>query len=276
MPFITTKDNTQIFYKDWGNSSGPPVVFSHGWPLNSDNWENQMFFLGNHGYRVIAHDRRGHGRSSQPWDGNEMDTYADDLLALFEHLDLKDVMLVGHSTGGGEVIRFCGRHGTSRVSKAVLVSAVPPLMVKKESNPLGLPIEVFDGFRDAMKKDRAQFFLDVPTGPFFGFNRPGATTSHGLIQSWWQQGMQCGFKGAYDCVKAFSETDFTEDMKKVDIPVLLLHGSDDQIVPIDASAHAGIKLLKKGTLKVFPGAPHALPNILIDEINQELLAFLKS
>jgi non-heme chloroperoxidase len=276
MPFVTTKDNTEIYYKDWGNPSGKPVVFSHGWPLNSDNWENQMFFLGNHGYRVIAHDRRGHGRSSQPWDGNEMDTYADDLLTLLEHLDLKDVMLVGHSTGGGEVARFLGRHGSSRVSKAVLVSAVPPCMVLKESNPNGLPLSVLDGFRTAMTTDRAQFFLDVPTGPFFGFNLPGAKSSQGLIQSWWQQGMMCSFKGAYDCIKAFSETDFTEDLKSIDIPVLLLHGESDQIVPIKAASLESIKLLKKGTLKVYPGGAHALPNTAVDEINEDLLAFLKS
>jgi len=276
MPFVTTKDNTEIYYKDWGNPSGKPVVFSHGWPLNRDNWENQMFFLGNHGYRVIAHDRRGHGRSSQPWDGNEMDTYADDLLTLLEHLDLKDVMLVGHSTGGGEVARFLGRHGSSRVSKAVLVSAVPPCMVLKESNPNGLPLSVLDGFRTAMTTDRAQFFLDVPTGPFFGFNLPGAKSSQGLIQSWWQQGMMCSFKGAYDCIKAFSETDFTEDLKSIDIPVLLLHGESDQIVPIKAASLESIKLLKKGTLKVYPGGAHALPNTAVDEINEDLLAFLKS
>jgi len=276
MPFITTKDKTEIYYKDWGNPTGKPVVFSHGWPLNSDNWENQMFFLGNHGYRVIAHDRRGHGRSSQPWDGNEMDTYADDLLALFEHLDLKDAMLVGHSTGGGEVARFLGRHGSSRVSKAVLVSAVPPCMVLKESNPEGLSISVFDGFRSAMTADRAQFFLDVPTGPFFGYNLPGAKSSQGLIESWWQQGMMCGFKNAYDCIKAFSETDFTEDLKSIEIPVLLLHGELDQIVPIKAAALQSIKLLKKGTLKVYPGAPHALPNTNVDEVNGDLFDFLKS
>lgn len=276
MPFVTTKDKTEIFYKDWGNPSGKPVVFSHGWPLNSDNWENQMFFLGNHGYRVIAHDRRGHGRSSQPWDGNDMDTYADDLLAVIEHLDLKDAMLVGHSTGGGEVARFLGRHGSSRVSKAVLVGAVPPCMVLKESNPNGLPISVFDGFRTAMTTDRAQFFLDVPTGPFFGFNLPGAKSSQGLIQSWWQQGMLCGFKGAYDCIKAFSETDFTEDLKSIDIPVLLLHGEADQIVPIKAAALESIKLLKKGTLKIYPGGAHALPNTAIDEVNEDLLKFLQS
>jgi non-heme chloroperoxidase len=276
MPFVTTKDNTEIYYKDWGNPSGNPVVFSHGWPLNSDNWENQMFFLGNHGYRVIAHDRRGHGRSSQPWNGNEMDTYADDLLTLMEHLDLKDAMLVGHSTGGGEVARFLGRHGSSRVSKAVLVSAVPPCMVLKESNPNGLPLSVFDGFRKAMERDRAQFFLDVPTGPFFGFNLPGAKSSQGLIQSWWQQGMMCSFKGAYDCIRAFSETDFTEDLKSIDIPVLLLHGESDQIVPIKAASLESIKLLKKGTLKVYPGGVHALPNTAVDEVNEDLLAFLKS
>jgi len=235
-----------------------------------------MFFLASHGYRCIAHDRRGHGRSSQPWEGNDMDTYADDLLLLFNTLELKDVMMVGHSTGGGEVIRFLGRHGTSQVSKAVLIGAVPPVMVKKESNPKGLPIEVFDGFRTAMLQDRSQFFLDVPTGPFFGFNRPGAKMSQGLIQSWWMQGMLCGFKNSYDCIKAFSETDFTEDMKKIDIPVLLLHGTDDQIVPIDASAREGIKLLKKGTLKEYPAGPHALPNICIEEVNQDLLNFLIS
>jgi non-heme chloroperoxidase len=276
MPFITTKDNTEIYYKDWGNPSGKPVIFSHGWPLNSDNWENQIFFLGNHGYRVIAHDRRGHGRSSQPWNGNEMDTYADDLLTLMEHLDLKDAMLVGHSTGGGEVARFLGRHGSSRVSKAVLVSAVPPCMVLKENNPNGLPLSVFDGFRKAMEGDRAQFFLDVPTGPFFGFNLPGAKSSQGLIQSWWQQGMMCSFKGAYDCIRAFSETDFTEDLKSIDIPMLLLHGESDQIVPIKAASLESIKLLKKGTLKVYPGGAHALPNTAVDEVNEDLLAFLKS
>ncbi|RFU31724.1 Peroxidase, partial [Scytalidium lignicola] len=276
MPYITTRDKTEIYYKDWGNPNGQPVVFSHGWPLNSDNWESQMFFLSNQGYRCIAHDRRGHGRSGQPWDGNNMDTYADDLHELFDHLDLKNAMMVGHSTGGGEVVRFLGRHGSSRVAKAVLVSAVPPVMVKKESNPGGTPIEVFDSFRTAMEKDRAQFFLDVPTGPFFGFNRPGAKASQGLIQSWWLQGMLCGYKAAYDCIKAFSETDMTEDMKKINIPVLLLHGDDDQVVPIGASAHEGIKLLKHGTLKVYPGGPHALPNIFTDEVNQDLLKFLKS
>ena len=281
MPFVSTKDDNQIFYKDWGNPKGQVVVFSHGWPLNSDNWENQMFFLANHGYRCIAHDRRGHGRSSQPWEGNDMDTYADDLLVLFKHLGIKNVTMVGHSTGGGEVIRFISRHGTgqlgtSLVAKAVLVSAVPPVMVKKESNPGGLAIDVFDGFRSAMEVDRAQFFLDVPTGPFFGFNREGVKTSQGLIQSWWLQGMMCGFKNAYDCVKAFSETDFTEEMKNIDIPVLVLHGDDDQIVPIGASALESIKLLKHGTLKVYPKGPHALPNMAIEQVNQDLLDFIKS
>jgi non-heme chloroperoxidase len=234
-----------------------------------------MFFMANHGCRVIAHDRRGHGRSSQPWNGNDMDTYTDDLLELFEHLDLKDVMLVGHSTGGGEVARFVGRHGTSRVSKAVLVSAIPPLMLKTEANPIGLPMEAFDGFRAGMEKDRMQFFIDVPTGPFFGFNREGAKVSQGLIWSWWQQGIMCGFKNAYDCIKVFSETDCTEDLKKMNIPVLILHGEDDQIVPIDASAHTAIKLLPNGKLKVYPGGAHALPNLEVDEVNRDLLEFLK-
>lgn len=276
MPFITTKDSTSIFYKDWGSPTGPVITFSHGWPLNSDNFDSQMFFLASQGYRCIAHDRRGHGRSSQPWEGNDMDTYADDLLELFEHLDIKDAMMVGHSTGGGEVIRFLGRHGSSRVSKAVLIGAVPPVMVQKDSNPGGLPISVFDGFRDAMVKDRAQFFLDVPTGPFFGFNKPGAVPSQGLIQSWWQQGMMCGFKNAYDCIKAFSETDMTEDLKKVDIPVLVLHGEMDQIVPIKDSAYLTVKLLKNATFKEYPGGAHALPNTEADKVNSDLLEFLKS
>ena len=276
MPSFTTRDGTEIYYKDWGPKSGPVITLSHGWPLNSDNWENQMFVLSSKGYRCIAHDRRGHGRSSQSWDGNEMDTYSDDLLQLFEHLDLKNAMMVGHSTGGGEVTRFIGRHGTSRVSKAVLISSVPPLMVKTASNPGGLPIDVFDGFRAAMLKDRSRFFFDVPTGPFFGFNRPGAQVSHGLIQSWWMQGMMCGFKGAYDCVKAFSETDFTEDLKKMDIPVLVLHGDDDQIVPFRASGEMSSKLVPKGTLKVYHGGAHALPNLEADRVNQDLLDFLKS
>ncbi|OAP62438.1 hypothetical protein AYL99_04641 [Fonsecaea erecta] len=277
MPYLTTNDGTEIYYKDWGNKdASATVVFSHGWPLNGDNWESQMFFLASKGYRVVAHDRRGHGRSSQPWTGNDMDTYADDLLQLFEHLDLKGVMMVGHSTGGGEVARFLGRHGASRVSKAVLVSAVTPLMLKTEANPKGTPLEVFDSFRAAMIKDRAQFFIDVPSGPFFGFNRPGAHVSQGLIQSWWQQGMMCGFVNSYECVKVFSETDMTEDLKKIDIPVLVLHGDDDQVVPIDASAHEAIKLLKNGKLVVIKGGPHALPNIHAEEVNNELLKFLEA
>lgn len=276
MPYITVKDGTQIYYKDWGNKDAQPVVFSHGWPLSSDDWENQMFFLASKGYRAIAHDRRGHGRSSQPWDGNDMDTYADDLNELFETLDLKKVMMVGHSTGGGEVARFLGRHGSSRVAKAVLVSAVPPLLVKTDSSPDGVPLETLNSFRDAMIKDRSQFFIDVPSGPFFGFNRSNAQTSQGLIWKWWQQGMTCGFKNAYDCIKAFSETDFTEDLKGIEIPVLVLHGDDDQVVPIDAAGRRSAKLVKNGTLKEFPGAPHALPTICIEEVNRELLQFLQS
>jgi non-heme chloroperoxidase len=246
-------------------------------PLSSDDWENQMFFLAEKGYRCIAHDRRGHGRSSQPWNGNDMNTYADDLNVIFEHLDLKNVMMVGHSTGGGEVIRFIARHGGSgRVSKAVLVSSVPPLLLKTDRSPHGIPMETFDSFRDAMVKDRAQFFIDVPSGPFFGFNRDNANVSQGLIWNWYRQGMACGFKAAYDCVKAFSETDFIEDLKGIDIPVLVLHGDDDQVVPIDASGRATVKLVKNGTLKEFPGAPHALPTICVKEVNEELLKFLKS
>ncbi|KAH8903352.1 non-heme chloroperoxidase [Coniochaeta sp. PMI_546] len=277
MPTFTTRDGVEIYYKDWGNKSAPVVFFSHGWPLNSDNWENQMFFLSNAGYRTIAHDRRGHGRSSQPWDGNDMDTYAADLDQLFTHLNLTDVVMVGHSTGGGEVARFTAKYGgNGRVKKAVLVSSVPPLMVKTDANPAGTPIEVFDSFREAMIKDRAQFFLDVPTGPFFGFNRPSATVSQGLIDSWWSQGMAAGFKNTYDCIKAFSETDFTEDLRKMDIPVLVLHGDDDQIVPIQASALSAIKLLPKGTLKIIPGGPHALPNIYAAEVSITLLEFIKA
>jgi non-heme chloroperoxidase len=277
MPTFTTHDGVEIYYKDWGNKSGPVIFFSHGWPLNSDNWENQMFFFSNNGYRTIAHDRRGHGRSSQPWDGNNMDTYAADLDQLFTHLGLTDVVIVGHSTGGGEVTRFTAKYGgAGRVKKAVLISSVPPLMVKTEANPAGAPIEVFDSFREAMIRDRAQFFIDVPTGPFFGFNRPNVKASQGLINSWWAQGMDAGFINTYDCIKAFSETDFTEDLKKIDIPVLVLHGDDDQIVPIKASALAAIKLLPKGTLKVLPGAPHALPNTNIAEVNSILLEFVKA
>ncbi|KAK5661594.1 hypothetical protein OQA88_9693 [Cercophora sp. LCS_1] len=276
MPSFTTRDGTSIYYKDWGNKSGPVVTFSHGWPLNADNWDSQAFFLASKGYRVIAHDRRGHGRSDQPWEGNNMDTYADDLHELFKHLDLRDTVMVGHSTGGGEVARFVGRHGTDRVKKAVLIGAVPPIMVQSESNPEGTPLAVFDSFRESILKDRSQFFYDVPSGPFFNFNLPGATVSKGLIESWWQQGMQAGFKGAYDCVKQFSETDFTEDLKKMNIPVLVLHGDADQIVPIKASALKTINLLPQGTLKVYPGGAHALPNLEADKVNADLLEFIEA
>ncbi|KAK5170907.1 uncharacterized protein LTR77_004051 [Saxophila tyrrhenica] len=275
MPYLTLKDGCSLYYKDWNTSGTSPVVFSHGWPLNSDNWDAQIFSLASHGYRVVAHDRRGHGRTDQTWEGNDMNTYTDDLDQLLEHLDLTDVMLVGHSTGGGEVARYCGRHGTKRVKKAVLISAVTPLMVQTDSNPGGLPMSVFDGFREAMVKDRAQFFVDVPSGPFFGFNRPGAEVSQGLIWSWWQAGMMASFKGTYDCVKAFSETDMTEDLKEMQIPVLVLHGDDDQVVPIDSSARAAVNLLPNARLKEYPGAPHALPNICAQEVNQDLVAFLK-
>ncbi len=274
MSTITTKDGTEIYYKDWG--SGEPIVFSHGWPLSADAWEPQMLFLASHGYRCIAHDRRGHGRSSQPWDGNHMDQYADDLLELFEALDLKGATMIGHSTGGGEVARFIGRHGTSRVARAVLVGAVPPIMVKTEANPGGLPLEVFDGFRKAQLADRAQFYLDVPSGPFYGFNRPGAKVSQGLIQSWWMQGMMGGHKNTYDCIKAFSETDFTEDLKKFDIPTLIVHGDDDQIVPIGASALLSSKLVPGAILKIYPGGQHALGDISKDQLNADLLEFIQS
>jgi non-heme chloroperoxidase len=271
---ITTKDGTRIYYKDWGK--GQPVVFSHGWPLSADAWEAQMFFLASNGYRCIGHDRRGHGRSSQPWNGNDMDTYADDLAELFEALDLKGAIIIGHSTGGGEVARYIGRHGTKRVAKAVLMGAVPPIMLKTPANPGGLPMEVFDGFRSAYLADRSQFFLDVASGPFFGFNRPGAKVSQGLIQSWWRQGMMSGHKNAYDCIKAFSETDFTEDLKRFDVPTLIVHGGDDQIVPIGASAMLSSKLVKNATLKVYPGGTHSLGDTSKDQLNADLLAFAKA
>ncbi|MDX2243249.1 MAG: alpha/beta hydrolase [Leptolyngbyaceae cyanobacterium bins.302] len=274
MGTITTKDGTQIYYKDWG--AGQPIVFSHGWPLSADAWESQMFFLASHGYRCIAHDRRGHGRSSQPWDGNDMDTYADDLAELFEALDLQDAVMIGHSTGGGEVARFIGRHGTKRVSKAVLVGAVPPLMLKTDANPGGLPIEVFDDFRANFLADRSQFFLNIASGPFFGFNRPGAKVSQGLINSWCTQGMMAGHKNTYDCIKAFSETDFTEDLKKFDVPTLIIHGDDDQIVPIAASALLSAKLVKDAILKVYPGGTHALGDVSKDQLNADLLEFIQS
>lgn len=276
MPYIKVGEensgNIDIYYKDWG--SGQPIVFSHGWPLSADAWESQMFFLASQGYRCIAHDRRGHGRSSQPWNGNEMDTYADDLAKLFEALDLKDAVMIGHSTGGGEVARYIGRHGTKRVAKAVLMGAVPPLMLKTEANPGGLPIEVFDGFRAAYLADRSQFFLDVASGPFFGFNRPGAKVSQGLIYSWWMQGMMSGHKNAYDCIKAFSETDFTEDLKKFDVPTLIIHGDDDQIVPIGASAMLSSKIVKNATLKIYPGGSHSLGDTSKEQLNADLLAFI--
>ncbi|MGJ4928078.1 alpha/beta fold hydrolase [Bradyrhizobium sp. HKCCYLS2038] len=271
--FVTTSDGTQIFYKDWG--SGQPIVFHHGWPLSSDDWDAQMLFFLDKGFRVIAHDRRGHGRSSQTEHGNEMDTYAADVAALAAKLDLKDAVHVGHSTGGGEVARYVAKHGKGRVAKAALLGAVPPIMVKTESNPGGLPIEVFDGFRTALAANRAQFFLDIPTGPFYGFNRDGAKVSEGVIRNWWRQGMMGGTKAHYDCIKAFSETDFTEDLKAIDVPVLLMHGEDDQIVPIDDSARIGIKLLKHGTLKTYPGFPHGMATTHADVINADLLAFIK-
>jgi non-heme chloroperoxidase len=272
MPTITVKDGTRIFYKDWG--SGQPIVFSHGWPLTADDWDGQMLFFGQKGYRVIAHDRRGHGRSTQTWDGNEMNTYADDLAALFEHLDLHDAIMVGHSTGGGEVARYLGRHGSKRVAKAALISAVPPLMLKTPANPLGAPMEVFDGLRAALAANRPQFYRDI-TLPFYGYNRPGAVTSEGIREHWWLQGMLGGMKAHYDCIKAFSETDFTEDLKKIDIPVLVLHGEDDQIVPIDAAGRSSAKILKNATLKTYPGYPHGMPATHADQINADLLAFFK-
>ncbi len=272
MSTITTRDGTQIYYKDWG--AGQPVVFSHGWPLSADAWEDQMLFLGARGYRCIAHDRRGHGRSSQPWDGNEMDTYADDLASLVEALDLRNAVHVGHSTGGGEVARYIGRHGTGRVARAVLIGAVPPLMLKTAANPGGLAMEVFDQIRAGVLADRSQFFKDL-SGPFYGANRPNAKISQGLRDSFWLQGMQAGFKGAFDCIKAFSETDFTQDLEKFNVPTLIIHGDDDQIVPIGASAHRSSKLVKGAILKVIPGAPHGLCSTLKDEINAELLTFLK-
>jgi non-heme chloroperoxidase len=270
---IETEDGTRIYYKDWGR--GQPVVLSHGWPLSADAWEDQMVFLAGQGYRCIAHDRRGHGRSSQPWNGNEMDTYADDLAALTDALDLTNAIHVGHSTGGGEVARYIGRHGTRRVAKAVLIGAVTPLMLKTPANPGGLPMEAFDQIRAGVTADRAQFFKDF-SAPFYGANRPGAKVSQGLRDSFWLQGMQSGFKGVLDCIKAFSETDFTEDLKKIDVPTLIMHGDDDQIVPIGATAMLSAKLVKGSTLKIYPGAPHGMCSTHKDVINADLLAFFKT
>jgi non-heme chloroperoxidase len=273
MNTITTKHGTSLYFKDWG--SGQPVVFSHGWPLNADAWEDQMMFLAARGYRCIAHDRRGHGRSSQPWNGNDMDTYADDLATLVDALDLRDAIHVGHSTGGGEVARYIGRHGTKRVAKAVLISAIPPLMLQTPANPGGLPLKNFDELRAGVLTDRSQFFRDL-SGPFYGANRPGATVSQGLRDTFWLQGMQAGFNAVYDCIKVFSETDLTDDLKKIDVPTLILHGDDDQIVPIADSALLSAKIVKNATLKVYKGAPHGMPATLKDQINADLLAFFRA
>ncbi|MBO9709247.1 MAG: alpha/beta hydrolase [Caulobacter sp.] len=274
--YVTTADGTQIYYKDWGPKTAQPVVFHHGWPLSADDWDAQMLFFLGQGYRVIAHDRRGHGRSTQTDTGNEMDTYAADVAAVVKHLDLKNAIHVGHSTGGGEVIHYVARAEPGRVAKAVLIGAVPPIMLKTPANPGGLPREVFDGFRTALAANRAQFFQDVPAGPFYGFNRPGAKVSQGLIDNWWRQGMMGGAKAHYDCITAFSETDFTEDLKKADVPVLIMHGEDDQIVPIADSALLAIKLVKKGTLKTYPGLPHGMASTHPEVINKDLLAFFRA
>ena len=275
MPLIKTADNAEIFYKDWGPRDAQPIVFHHGWPLSADDWDNQMMFFLNEGFRVIAHDRRGHGRSTQTDTGNEMDTYAADVAALTDALDLKDAVHIGHSTGGGEVVHYVARAKKGRVAKAVIIGAVPPIMVKSDKNPGGLPIEVFDGFRAALVANRAQFFLDVPAGPFYGFNRPGAKVSQGLINNWWRQGMMGGAKAHYDCIKAFSETDFTEDLKAIDLPVLVMHGDDDQIVPYADSAPLSAKLLKNGTLKTYQGLPHGMCSTHPEVVNPDLLAFIK-
>ena len=274
MSTITTRDGTHIYYKDWG--AGQPVVFSHGWPLSADSWESQMLFLAGHGYRCIAHDRRGHGRSTQTWNGNDMDTYADDLAQLIETLDLKDAVLVGFSAGGGEVARYIGRHGSSRVAKVALIAAVVPLMLKTAANPDGLPLDKFDAIRAASLADRSQFYRDLASGPCFNANRPGVKVSQGMIDTFWHQGIMAGHKGTYNCIKAFSETDFTEDLKKFDIPTLIIHGDDDQIVPIAASALRAARLVGNSTLTIYPGAPHGLADTHQDQLNADLLEFLKS
>ncbi|MEM5329614.1 alpha/beta hydrolase [Paraburkholderia sp. JHI2823] len=271
--YVSAKDGTQIYFKDWG--TGVPVVFSHGWPLCADAWDAQMLFLVNQGYRVIAHDRRGHGRSGQPSGGNDMDTYADDLAAVLDSLDVKGAMLVGHSTGGGEVAHYIGRHGEKRVAKAVLIGAVPPQMVKSANNPNGLPMSVFDGIRAGVAANRSQFYLDLAT-PFYGFNRPNAKVSQGLVQDFWRQGMAGSIKGQYECIKQFSEVDYTEDLKKISVPTLILHGDDDQIVPIDDSAKLSAKIVRNATLKVYAGAPHGMCSTHVDQVNADLIAFLKS
>ncbi len=276
MSFVKTSDGTEIFYKDWGARDATPIVFHHGWPLSADDWDNQMMFFLKEGYRVIAHDRRGHGRSTQTWSGNEMDTYAADVATLTDALDLRGAVHIGHSTGGGEVAHYVARAKPGRVSKAVLIGAVPPIMVKSDKNPGGLPIEVFDGFRAATAANRAQFFLDVPAGPFYGYNREGAKVDQGVIQKWWRQGMMGGIKAHHDCIKAFSETDFTDDLKRIQVPVLVMHGDDDQIVPYADSAPLAVKLLPNGTLKTYVGLPHGLCTTHPDIVNQDILAFIRS
>jgi non-heme chloroperoxidase len=273
--YLQTRDGVQLYYKDWGPRHGPVVAFSHGWPLSSDSWESQMIFLAEKGYRVVAHDRRGHGRSSQPWEGNDMDHYAEDLSVVIETLDLRDVTLVGFSTGGGEVARYIGRHGTRRVKKAVLIGAITPLMLKTPDNPTGTPIEVYDGIRRGALEDRSQQYLDIASGPFFGFNRPGAKVSQGLINSFWSQGMQAGHKNTFDSIKAFSETDFRPDLKKFDVPTLILHGDDDQLVPVENSARAAHRLIKGSKLIIYKGGPHGITDTHKDQLNQDLLNFLQ-
>ena len=276
MSMINTKDGTRLFYKDWGDKTATPIVFHHGWPLTSDDWDTQMMFFLEHGFRTIAHDRRGHGRSDQSNGGHEMDTYASDVAELVEALDLRNAIHVGHSTGGGEVARYVARAKPGRVAKAVLLGAVPPVMIKSASNPGGLPLDVFDQFRSATASNRAQFFLDVPSGPFYGYNRPGAKVSEGVVRNWWRQGMMGGIKAHYDCIKAFSETNFTDDLRAIEVPVLVMHGEDDQVVPIADSALLSIKLLKNGTLKTYPGFSHGMATTHADIINRDLLAFIRN